>query len=83
MIHEISRDIQVGDRYFHIHTEPSAAQKEACMTLHGHDSPDGPWPWWATNNDTAAAFAGGPYASPDEAMTACEVWVTTGKGNNL
>jgi hypothetical protein len=67
-IHEICRDIQVGSLFFHLHTEPSGAQKEE----YG-DEVSPPWPWWAEGDD---GFQTGPHDTPDEAARACQKYVT-------
>jgi len=55
-------DVTINGIEFHVHSEASAAQKEA----HIDDDPPPPWPWWASSND----FAGGPYLDRETAINA-------------
>ena len=64
--YEYGCDVTVNGIEFEIHSEPSAAQKEAWAETHDDDDVPPPWPWWAASID----FAGGPYPDRETAIKA-------------
>lgn len=68
---EFGCDVIIGDTEFHVHAEPSRAQKDHHIKVYGDDNVPPPYPWWAASD----WFAGGPYETKGQAISACEGWL--------